>query len=320
VLKILLLLLPLLLFGHQSGLSYIKLVEDSHKEIHITYKKPLADLYANKITINYPSYCITVAQDPQEIDNGYIINRSTMRCGKKGLLDARIWIDGLLRQDKGVLVEYDRGDFSKKVLLRANRPFIHLNQKTSNFKLFIAYVKLGIHHILSGYDHLLFVLCILILAKDLRSLLFAVTSFTLAHSITLASAMLGLINLPVAFIEAMIALSIIFLARELVQSNEMTLTKRHLEYIAFIFGLLHGFGFSNVLKSIGLVKEALALSLFSFNLGIEIGQILFIASVSAAYYMLKTLIKRPFLTNKVYAGYLVGTIASFWFIQRILAF
>jgi hydrogenase/urease accessory protein HupE len=320
VLKILLLLLPLFLYAHQSGLSYIKLVEDSNKNIHITYKKPLSDLYANKITINYPSYCITTAKDPQEIDNGYIINRSTMRCGNKGLEDARIWIDGLLRQDKGVLVEYDKDGFSKKVLLRSNRPFIHLNQKNSTFKLFIAYVELGIHHILSGYDHLLFVLCLLVLAKDLRSLLLAVTSFTLAHSITLASAMLGLVNMPVAFIESMIALSIIFLARELIEKDTMTLTKSHLEYIAFIFGLLHGFGFSNVLKSIGLVKGALALSLFSFNLGIEIGQIMFIVSVSLIYWILKKIFHTQILNNTTLLGYFVGTVASFWFIERVLAF
>jgi hydrogenase/urease accessory protein HupE len=308
------------LLAHQSGLSYIKIKENSDKKIHIVYKKPLQDLYANKITIKYPSYCTARRVSPQEISKGYIINRFVLECGKRGLMGARIWIDGLLRQDKGVLIEYDKGKYSKKVLLRENKPFVYLDKKSSGFELFFSYVELGIHHILSGYDHLLFVLCLLMLARDFHSLFLAVTAFTLAHSITLASAMLGLIDIPVKFIEAMIALSIIFLARELVCKKEQTLTKQHLEYIAFIFGLLHGFGFSNVLKSIGLPKESLALSLFSFNLGIEIGQILFIATILSLIFLLKRVFKSRVVDSKKLVGYLVGIVSMFWLIQRILTF
>ena len=314
------LLLPVWLFAHQSGLSYIKITEDKAHHISVVYKTPLQDLNANPIQINYPHNCFKTEEFPQDIRKGFIIRKYQLQCTQGGLFGKRIWIKGLIKQNRGVLIEYKSPTLTQSRLLRAESPFIKIDAKSSKFALFVSYVKLGIHHILSGYDHLLFVLCLLILAKDLKALFLAVTAFTLAHSITLASAMLGLVNLPVAFIEAMIALSILFLARELVQTQQYTLTKRHLEYVAFIFGLLHGFGFSNVLKSIGLSQDALALSLFSFNVGIEIGQLLFILMVALSYYLVKKLIKRPLLGMKVYVGYFVGILSAFWFIQRVLAF
>ncbi len=314
------LLLPIWLFAHQSGLSYIKITEDKAHHISVVYKTPLQDLNANPIEIHYPHECFKTEQFPHDIHKGFIIQKYKLECSSGGLFGKRIWIKGLIKQNRGVLIEYQNPSLKQSRLLRAESPFILIDAKSSKLTLFISYLKLGIHHILSGYDHLLFVLCLLILAKNLKALLFAVTAFTLAHSITLASAMLGVVNLPVAFIEAMIALSILFLARELVQTQQNTLTKKHLEYVAFIFGLLHGFGFSNVLKSIGLADDALALSLFSFNLGIEIGQLLFILAVSLIYYLVKRLIKRPLLEIKVYVGYFVGILSAFWFIQRVLAF
>lgn len=317
---LLLFLFPLMLFAHQSGLSYIKLYEHSNHKVSVTYKMPLQDLYANPIHINYSQNCVKISQLPQAIAKGYVISQYTLNCSPSGLFGKRIWIDGLVKQNRGILIEYKSKNHTQNTLLRAETPFILINAKSTKFSLFLSYVELGIHHILSGYDHLLFVLCLLLLAKNLKSLLLAVTAFTLAHSITLAFAMLGLVNLPVAFIEAMIALSILFLAKELAETNANTLTKRHLEYIAFIFGLLHGFGFSNVLKSIGLAKGNLLLSLFSFNLGIEIGQILFIGVVSISYFFLKKVIKRPLSELKIYVAYFVGALSAFWFIQRVLHF
>jgi hydrogenase/urease accessory protein HupE len=318
--KFLLLFVPLFLYAHQSGLSYINILEDKDKHIDIVYKSPLQDINANKITINYPSRCSIIHKDPQDIQNGFIISRYTMNCQKEGLENARIWIDGLIKQNKGVLIEYKSPKRSKKALLRADTPFIHIDAQSSHLTLFYSYVKLGIHHILSGYDHLLFVLSIMLLARNLKALLLAVTAFTVAHSITLASAMLGILNLPVAFIEAMIALSILFLARELTTPNVDTLTKKHLEIVAFIFGLLHGFGFSNVLKSIGLPQDEIPLSLFAFNVGIEIGQLLFILSAGFAMFLLRQFLKEDLKNMKKIIGYFVGVLAAFWFIQRVLSF
>jgi len=318
MLKFFLLFLPFILMAHQSGLSYIDIIEYSENKIQISYKKPLQDLYAPKIKINYPSYCKSKKISPQIIENGVIINNYIMQCSDNGLLNARVWIDGLLKKDKGVLIKYTNKNYSKKILLRADRPFVEFNQKESSFSLFISYVKLGIYHILSGYDHLLFVLCIIILSYNLKALFFAITAFTLSHSITLASAILGIVELSVVYIETMIALSIIFLARELVSYSNNTLTKKYLGIVAFIFGLLHGFGFSNVLKNIGLAEDEIPLSLFSFNLGIELGQIFFVVIVLSILFLLKYIFNPKLQNMQRFLGYSIGIIASFWFIQRLL--
>ncbi|WP_297443329.1 HupE/UreJ family protein [Sulfurimonas sp.] len=320
MLKFLFLLFPFLLLAHQSGLSYINITEDVNKHIDVLYKSPLQDINANKISINYPSYCSITHKNLQKIQNGFVINHYTMDFQKKGLLDARIWIDGLIKQNRGVLIEYKSPKRSKTALLRADKPFIYLDKKSSNLTLFISYVKLGIHHILSGYDYLLFVLSLILLARNIKVLLYAVTAFTLSHSITLACAMLGLVDLPVVFIEAMIALSILFLARELATPKEDTLTKRHLGVIAFIFGLLHGFGFSNVLKTIGLPQDEIPLSLFAFNLGIEVGQLLFILVVGFVLLLFKNFMKKEPKHIRHITAYLIGIISSFWFIQRVFSF
>jgi len=318
--RFLILFLPLFLFAHQSGLSYIKILEHSSKDIDINYKKPLKDLYATPIKINYPSYCMVVEKEPQEIINGFIVNRSKLDCGEKGLQSSRIWIDGLLRQDRGVIIEYTKKNFSKKALLRSDNPFIYFDKKESSFSLFTSYIKLGIGHILSGYDHLLFVLALLLLARSTKVLLSAITAFTLSHSITLASAILGIINLPVLFIESMIALSIIFLARELALPQIDSLTKRYLAIMAFIFGLLHGFGFSNVLRDIGLPKDDLYLALFSFNVGIELGQIFFIIVISMILFIVNKLFKIRKEKLKMFFAYFIGFTSTFWFIQRVMLF
>lgn len=317
MLKFVLLLFPFFLFAHQSGLSYISINESENHDIHVVYKLPIKDINANKIQINYPHDCVKSSTKPQLIQNGYIIQRYSLYCENGTLFNKRVWVDGLIKQNRGILVKYSSAAFEQQALLRADKPFIHIEEKNSSFTLFVSYVKLGIHHILSGYDHLLFVLSLLLLAKNIKSLLMAVTAFTLSHSITLAAAVLNLVNMPVAFIESMIALSILFLAQELTNKDTNTLTKRHLQYIAFIFGLLHGFGFSNVLRSIGVPQDDIALSLFSFNLGIEFGQLLFILILSSVYLLLKQIIKKEPKNLQIYVGYFVGVVSAFWFIQRV---
>jgi hydrogenase/urease accessory protein HupE len=318
--RFILLFFPLFLLGHQASLSYLTLQEDSNKNIQVLYKSPLQDIKANKIYIKYPQNCKILTKQAEKIENGFIINSYQMKCGKKGLFGTHIWIKGLIKQNKGVLIKYANPNITQSALLRADKPFIHINTQNSGFKLFQEYVILGIHHILSGYDHLLFVLSLLLLATNLKSLLYAVTAFTLSHSITLACSILGLMNLPSAFAEAMIALSIVFLARELIMQNQNTLTKKHLEYIAFIFGLLHGFGFSNVLKSIGLPQDEIQFSLFAFNIGIEIGQLVFILIVLTILFVINKFVKDFINKSKPYFGYIIGVISSFWLIQRILSF
>ncbi len=306
------------LLAHQTGLSYIHLVQQKDGIVDVTYKKPLSDTRSGDITIHYPDGCLEQTQEATKIVNGFIIKRSELWCQKDALYGEKIWVEGLVRSDRGVLVRYEDGDFVKKEILRATTPYIVINKQQNRFDIAFEYIELGIEHILSGYDHLLFVLLLFLLSANLKSLLYSISAFTLSHSITLTCGILGIIYMPPPFIEAMIALSIIFLAKELF-AHEDTFTKRHLGVVAFSFGLLHGFGFSSSLQDIGLPHDEIPLSLFCFNVGIELGQIMFILGLSFVFYMVKYF---GIHMQKYYGvlAYIAGTIASFWFIQRVLAF
>ncbi len=313
------LLFQISLFAHQTGLSYIVLTEIKSSDIQVLYKKPLSDTRGEDITIRYPKVCLQPVLLSDKIENGFILRNFYLDCKKKGLMNQRVWIDGLLSKDRGVLITYKRGSFKTTALLRATSPVVHITKKSSKFELFKEYILLGIEHIWSGYDHLLFVLSLILLSPSLKKLLWSVTGFTLAHSITLAVGILGIVTVGIAYIEAMIAMSILFLARELMIKRE-TFTKRHLGVVSFIFGLLHGFGFSSVLRSIGLPQDEIPLSLLAFNMGIEIGQLLFIALIISILYFLKRYIKINELKIKVVLAYIVGTLSAYWFIERVMAF
>ncbi|MDF1882480.1 HupE/UreJ family protein [Sulfurimonas sp. SAG-AH-194-C21] len=305
--------------AHQTGLSYIEIHELQTHNIEVLYKKPLSDKKGKDIQIKYPRSCEKIQELPRKIINGFIINKYTLWCGKNGLMDKRIWIDGLLSKDRGVLIRYEKDDVIINSLLRYRTPFIYISQQSSKLEFFIEYLALGFFHILNGYDHLLFVFALLLLARDMKQLLFAITAFTLSHSITLGFGMFGVVSIGVAYIEAMIALSILFLARELVSKSE-SFTKKHIGVVAFIFGLLHGFGFSSALRSIGLPQDEIPLSLFAFNVGIEFGQLLFIAIAGSLLFILKKYISVIDISIRRMAPYFIGIFASYWLIDRVLGF
>jgi len=301
--------------AHQSGLSFINIEKQPSNLLQVTYRKPLSDTRGEDISIVYPTRCTQITPTQEKIVNGFIIRTSTLDCGKKGLHNSRIWVHGLVSSDRGVLVRYDDKKHIYKSLLRATTPFIAINQKLSAIALFFEYLQMGIMHILTGFDHLSFVMGLLILAPSLRTLLFTISAFTLSHSITLALGILGTVTINTAFVEAMIALSILFLAKE-ITSPHITLTKKHLGFVAFLFGFVHGMGFSSSLADIGLPHDEIPLSLFAFNLGIEIGQITFIIIASAILYFLYRFFKKSSL--HLIIAYIIGSVSSFWLYERLL--
>ena len=308
-----------IIFAHQTGLSYINISEDANHKVHIIYKKPLSDLKGKDIHINYPAKCVYVKEFPRTIANGFITRKSTMWCGEAGMASSRIWIEGLLRKDRGVLVSYKHNNLKKESLLRSSSPLFFFNKQQSSWSLVKEYIQLGIEHILSGYDHLSFVFCLLLLALSFKRLLFAISAFTLSHSITLVFGVLGIVKIGVPYIESMIALSILFLAREIMIERD-TFTKRHLGITAFTFGLLHGLGFSTVLRSLGLPQDDLALALVSFNVGIELGQLLFISVIMFFLLLLRRKMNDYQAQTRKLIAYAIGTLSAYWFIQRVLAF
>ena len=182
------------------------------------------------------------------------------------------------------------------------------------------YTRLGIEHILTGFDHLLFVLCLLLIVQGGWRLVKTITAFTLAHSITLALASLGVINLPSAPVEASIALSIAFLAAEILRHQAGTdtgLTYRYPWLIAFAFGLLHGLGFAGALADIGLPQGEIPIALLFFNIGVELGQLVFVALVLLLLAALRPVWQAAHRRVELAASYLIGTVAMYWLIERI---
>ena len=182
------------------------------------------------------------------------------------------------------------------------------------------YTMLGVEHILLGIDHLLFVLALLMIVDGWRKLVATVTAFTLAHSITLAAATLGFVKVPQSPVEAVIALSILFVAAEIIhwRQGRPGITRRKPWLVAFTFGLLHGFGFAGALTEIGLPEHAIPLALLFFNVGVEAGQLLFIAGVLVAWSVLRRF-EWPEWAWRI-PVYGIGTMAAFWTIERIAGF
>lgn len=184
-----------------------------------------------------------------------------------------------------------------------------------------AYVGLGFEHILIGADHLLFVAALMLLVTRLRLLVWTITSFTLAHSLTLAAASMGWLQLPIPPVEAVIALSIVFVAREIVmrERGHEDISSRYPWVVAFCFGLLHGLGFASVLAEIGLPAGDRVLALLLFNVGVEFGQLIFVALLLLLLAVFKRFVPKG-LWQPTYASYGIGAVAAFWMIERTVWF
>jgi hydrogenase/urease accessory protein HupE len=207
-------------------------------------------------------------------------------------------------------------------LVRPEQPWLEISGQRSAWQVAGDYTMLGIDHILSGFDHLLFVLALMLIVSGWQRLLITVTAFTLAHSVTLAAATLGLVSVPGPPVEATIALSILFLASELVKVNrgEASMTARNPWVVAFAFGLLHGLGFAGALAETGLPQNDIPLALLMFNIGVELGQLLFIAGVVTIVLLLRRLRNEWPAWARLTPAYCIGGVAAFWFIQRVNGF
>jgi hydrogenase/urease accessory protein HupE len=207
-------------------------------------------------------------------------------------------------------------------LVRPEQPWLEIDGQRSAWQVSGDYIMLGIDHILSGFDHLLFVLALMLIVSGWQRLLITVTAFTLAHSVTLAAATLGLVSVPGPPVEATIALSILFLASELVRVNrgEASMTARNPWVVALAFGLLHGFGFAGALAETGLPQNDIPLALLMFNIGVELGQLLFIAAVVTIVLLLRRLRSEWPVWARLAPAYCIGGMAAFWLIERVNGF
>jgi len=234
-----------------------------------------------------------------------------------------IGIDGLSRTmiDALVNIELISGEMYS-ILLKPDKPIGVVPRKSGLRQVAASYLTMGIEHILGGIDHLLFVLALLLITKGWRNLIKAITAFTVAHSITLSLAALGILGLPSAPVEAVIALSIVFLAVELVHfyRGRQSMTVKYPWIVAFAFGLLHGFGFAGALAEIGLPQTAIPAALFFFNVGVEAGQLMFVAVILGLIWVISKLRFDWPRWSRLVLPYGIGSVASFWLIERVVGF
>jgi len=240
-----------------------------------------------------------------------------------GLVGARIEIVGRAAGVTDVLARVERLDGTSQVAsLPAGHAAFTVLPSPGLAQTARTYLALGVEHILGGLDHLLFVLGLLLIVGEFRRIALTITAFTVAHSITLAAATLGVVHVPQPPVEAAIALSIVFVAVEIVRGlrGERGLTARAPWVVAFTFGLLHGFGFAGALAEIGLPQRAIPLALFTFNIGVEIGQLLFVGAVLAVVAVGIRLRPRMPSWSAWIPPYVIGTVAMFWVAERVAAF
>ena len=276
--------------------------------------------------VELPANCTNATEPRGSMVNNAFTERWTAKC-TGGLSGGTTHIAGLSATMTDVLVRLERLDGTTQVTrLTPSAPSFAVEAAPRALEVARTYLVLGVEHILFGIDHLLFVLALLILVKGTRRLIATVTAFTVAHSLTLAGATLGFVHVPGPPVEAAIALSIVFVAAEIVHSRqgETGLTERSPWIVAFTFGLLHGFGFASALNEVGLPQSAIPVALFFFNVGVEIGQLLFIGSVFAVMGLARQITRRIGVSQPAWTWrvppYAIGSIAAFWIIQRIAAF
>lgn len=312
-------------FAHEVRPAYLELRQTSPDTYGVLWKVPgLGDELRLALYVHMPDGSLVVTE-PQAsfVGNAFIERWSIQRAG--GLAGGTIRISGLDATLTDALVRVQRMDGTVQVTrLTPASPSFVVETANSVAEVAATYLQLGIQHILLGYDHLLFLLVLCMIVRRARMVIATVTAFTVAHSITLALAALQVVHIPAPPVEAAIALSIMFVATEVIrlQRGEASLTANYPWMVAFIFGLLHGFGFAGALLEIGLPQSDVPMALFTFNVGVEIGQLTFIASLFAA----AELSRRIGLLNmigksmKPIVSYGAGALAAFWFFERLSAF
>jgi hypothetical protein len=289
----------------------------------VTWKVPTRGDRVLAITPRLPEGLVLLGSTSVKNIPGARIERAIYKNNAKSLTEQSIFVEGLpaVQTDVLLLIQLQDGT-QHSAILRPTAPTFTIPANASKLQVAKDYWRLGTLHILEGVDHLLFVLALMLIVNGLRSLLKAVTAFTIAHSITLALATLDVIHVPPKPTEAVIALSIMFLATEIIHQSkgQVGLTARYPWLIAFGFGLFHGLGFAGALSEIGVPQHEVPLALLMFNVGVETGQLLFIIAVVAVLEVLKRIpLPVPEGAWRV-LPYTIGGIAAFWTIERVTSF
>jgi hydrogenase/urease accessory protein HupE len=300
--------------------AYLELREVGGGRYEVLWKVPADRRFAGRV--RFPEGTVQTSVRRGVAAGGAHVERWTIeRPG--GLVGQTLRIEGLEGGATDVLARVERADGTSQVeRLLPERPQLTLAAPPGLAQVARSHLVFGVEHILGGVDHLLFVLALLLIVRGGRRIVATVTAFTAGHSLTLAAATLGLVRVPSAPVEAVIALSIAFVAAEVVHGlrGRPGLTARAPWLAALGFGLLHGFGFAGALAEAGLPSQAIPLALFAFNVGVELGQLVFVAAVLALRAALARLPLRAPRWVAYAPPYAIGTLAAMWTLERIAAF
>ena len=309
-------------YSHALQPGYLALRSIDKGIYAVTWKTPAIGARPMAIAARLPESCDPRTPGQPIWDGAAYLARWTATC-PGGLVGGTIAIEGLAATQTDVLVRIQRLDGTEQtVRLTPTAPSFVVEAVPGRFDVAGTYLALGIEHILLGIDHLLFVLALLILVSGWRRLVWTITAFTAAHSITLAAATLGFVRVAQGPVEAVIALSIVFVAMEIVHTRQGRpgITERRPWIVAFAFGLLHGFGFAGALAQLGLPENDIPIALLFFNVGVEVGQLMFVAAVLAIIATWRRL-EAPWpqwaWRIPVYA---IGSLATYWTIERVAGF
>jgi hypothetical protein len=304
--------------AHEIRPAYLQIDERAPQHYELLWKVPTRDGMVQDIRPAFePDFTLT-PQPGEAIVNGFVIFRYSL-AGETALPGTTLRIDGLDRTTIDALVNVSLLDGTRhSFLLQPRESAVQIPKAPSVWRVVQTYTRLGVEHILAGLDHLAFVAALMLIVRGWPMLLKTVTAFTVAHSITLALATFGYVSLPPSPVEALIALSILLVAAEGVhlRRGRLSLATRWPWIVAFAFGLLHGFGFAGALRQIGLPQGDIPLALLFFNVGVELGQLMFIALLFAIAAALRRVYSMP-RRAPVAATYAIGTIAAFWVFGRL---
>ena len=309
------------LWAHEVRPAYLQIQEQSPNVYSVLWKVPRTVDKVLDIQPKFEESFSLKETVPPRILEAFVLYTFQLE-GEESLANTELRIDQLNTTGIDVLVSIRllNGE-NHNFLLQPTQNSVRIPETPSKLKVAKIYTVLGIEHILFGFDHLLFVLALIMITMGFKKLLKTITAFTLAHSITLCFSVLGIAYLPGPPVEAVIALSIVFLALEILkaQQGQPTLTSQKPWVVAFSFGLLHGFGFAGALLDIGLPQNEIPLALATFNIGVELGQIMFVLIVLAVMKPIQLFFSKIQGYSKI-IPYTIGSIAAFWLIERIAGF
>lgn len=309
-------------WAHEMRPGYLEIKEVTPTTYNVLWKVPMRGDMRLQLGPRFPENCNEVVPPSARSSGGALITRWTVRCSN-GLADQRITIAGLENTLTDVLARVQHLDGAVQTTrIKPGEPSFTVTGSPSKLALSTTYLWLGVEHILFGIDHLLFVFALLLIVDGVRRLVWTITAFTIAHSITLAGATLGYVHVPQQPVEAIIALSILFLATEIIHSRRGRpgYAERWPWVVAFVFGLLHGFGFAGALADVGLPEHAIPFALVFFNVGVELGQLAFVAIVLSSAWLIHSIKAFPSRPAALVTTYMIGAVAAYWTIERVAGF